>query len=100
MFFDLLDMSEVLSLHATFETAQYQCLVKKLHADLRLCWFVGNLGLLKVIKSNQLKHNFTGEVMLQTGKIGDDLSYYFSSAGPINPNFVSAKTQVIAFRWV
>ena len=38
---------------------------------------VGNLGLLKVIKSNQLRHNFTGEVMLQTGQIGDDLSYYF-----------------------
>lgn len=38
---------------------------------------VGNIGLLKVIKSNQLKHNFTGEVMLQTGQIGDDISYYF-----------------------
>lgn len=30
----------------------------------------------------------------------DDLSSHCSSAGPINPNFVSAKTQVIAFRWV
>lgn len=38
---------------------------------------VGNVGLLKVIKSNQMKHNFTGEVMLQTGQIGDDISYYF-----------------------
>ena len=38
---------------------------------------VGNIGLLKVIKDNQMKHNFTGEVMLQTGQIGDDISYYF-----------------------
>ena len=38
---------------------------------------VGDLGLLKVIKDNQMKHNFTGEVMLQTGQIGDDIAYYF-----------------------
>ena len=63
MFFDLLDMSEVLSLHATFETAQYQCLVKKLHADLRLCWFVVNLGLLSKEDGDNLKKELASQIM-------------------------------------
>ena len=63
MFFDSLDMSEVLSLHATFETAHYQCLIKKLHADLRLCWFVGNLGLLSKEDGDNLKEKLASQII-------------------------------------
>lgn len=38
---------------------------------------VGDLGVLTVIKNNPLRQNFTGDVILQTGEIGDDFSYYF-----------------------
>lgn len=38
---------------------------------------VGDLGVLTVIKNNPLKQNFTGDVILQSGEIGDDFSYYF-----------------------
>jgi molecular chaperone Hsp33 len=38
---------------------------------------VGDLGVLTVIKNNQLKQNFTGDVILQSGEIGEDFSYYF-----------------------
>ena len=62
VFFDLLDMSEVLSLHATFETAEYECLVRKFHADLRLCWFVGNLGLLSKEDGDNLKEKLAKQV--------------------------------------
>ena len=45
IFFEKLDMSQLLAFHATFETSQYECLINKLHADLRLCWFIGTLEL-------------------------------------------------------
>lgn len=38
---------------------------------------VGDLGVLTVIKNNPLRQSFTGDVILQTGEIGDDFSYYF-----------------------
>ena len=38
---------------------------------------VGELGVLTVIKNNPLRQNFTGDVILQSGEIGDDFSYYF-----------------------
>lgn len=39
---------------------------------------VGKEGYLKVIKSMSLKEDFSGQVALQTGEIGDDFAYYFA----------------------
>lgn len=38
---------------------------------------VGDLGFLKVIKNVGMKNTFCGDVLLKTGEIGDDLSFYF-----------------------
>lgn len=38
---------------------------------------VGSLGVLSVIKDLEMKQNFSSQVELQTGEIGDDFSYYF-----------------------
>ncbi len=61
--FDLLDMSGLLSLHATFETAEYECLVKKFHADLRLCLFVNTLELISKEDAEELKEKLAKQVM-------------------------------------
>jgi molecular chaperone Hsp33 len=39
---------------------------------------VGRNGMLKVIRNQQLKTDFTGTVELQSGEIGDDFAYYFT----------------------
>ena len=39
---------------------------------------VGNDGYLKVTKNLKLKQQYTSQVQLQTGEIGDDFAYYFS----------------------
>lgn len=39
---------------------------------------VGTDGYLKVTKYTGLKNNFTGQVALQSGEIGDDFAYYFT----------------------
>lgn len=39
---------------------------------------VGKEGTLKVIKDLNLKNDFTGQVALQSGEIGDDFAYYFT----------------------
>ena len=39
---------------------------------------VGNDGYLKVTKNLKLKQQYTSQVKLQTGEIGDDFAYYFS----------------------
>ncbi len=39
---------------------------------------VGNEGTLKVIKGMGMRTDFTGEVPLQSGEIGDDFAYYFT----------------------
>lgn len=38
---------------------------------------VGKEGYLKVTKDLKMKQNFTGQVELQSGEIGDDFAYYF-----------------------
>ena len=63
VFFDLLDMSELQSLHATFETSQYECLINKLHADLRLCWFIGTLELVSKDDADELKVKLAQKIM-------------------------------------
>jgi molecular chaperone Hsp33 len=49
---------------------------------------VGDLGVLTVIKNNQLKQNFSGDVILQSGEIGEDFSYYFLKSEQV-PSVVS-----------
>ena len=39
---------------------------------------VGTDGFLKVIKDLNMKNDFTGQVALQSGEIGDDFAYYFT----------------------
>ena len=63
LFFDLLDMSSLEALHATFETAEYLCLIKRLHADLRLCWFSGTLELISKEDGDELKEKLANEII-------------------------------------
>lgn len=63
VFFDKLDMSQLLAFHATFETSQYECLIKKLHADLRLCWFIGTLELISEEDADELKERLAQKIM-------------------------------------
>ena len=49
---------------------------------------VGKDGYLKVTKNLKLKQNYTSEVALQTGEIGDDYAYYFSVSEQI-PTVIS-----------
>ena len=63
VFFDKLDMSQLLAFHATFETSHYECLIKKLHADLRLCWFIGTLELISEEDADELKERLAQKIM-------------------------------------
>jgi len=46
---------------------------------------VGNgLGFLSVAKDLGLKHNFSSQVLLQSGKIGDDFTYYFKESEQVD----------------
>lgn len=49
---------------------------------------VGNNGYLKVLKNLKLKQNYTSQVKLQTGEIGDDFAYYFQVSEQV-PTIVS-----------
>jgi len=44
---DKLDMSSLENLHATFESAKPKCFMERLNADLKLCWLVNVLELIK-----------------------------------------------------
>ncbi len=63
IFFDLLDMSELENMHGRFETAQYLCLFKKLHADLRLCWFVDSMELISKDEADELTERLANEII-------------------------------------
>lgn len=63
VFFERLDMSQLLAFHATFETSQYECLLKKLHADLRLCWLIGTLELISEKDADELKEKLAQKIM-------------------------------------
>lgn len=49
---------------------------------------VGTDGYLKVTKNLKLKQNYTSQIKLQSGEIGDDFAYYFSISEQI-PSIVS-----------
>ena len=49
---------------------------------------VGTDGYLKVTKNLKLKQNYTSQIQLQSGEIGDDFAYYFSVSEQV-PTIVS-----------
>ena len=55
IFFEKLDMSQLLAFHAT--------LINKLHADLRLCWFIGTLELVSKDDADELKVKLAQKIM-------------------------------------
>jgi energy-converting hydrogenase A subunit M len=63
VFFERLDMSQLLAFHATFETSHYECLLMKLHADLRLCWIIGTLELITREEGEDLKERLAQKIM-------------------------------------
>ena len=69
--FNLLDMSSLEALHATYVTAQETCLAEKFNADLRLCWFVDTLELISKEDATNLKDKLVKEVM--NGKKYDEV---------------------------
>ena len=70
LFFDLLDMDSLEAMHSTFESAKDICLSQKLHADLRLCWFIGTLEVLSPEDGEKLKEEIINEI--KNGKSYDD----------------------------
>ena len=71
LFFDLFDMSTLEAFHGTFESAEEICLYHKFHADLRLCWYVDTLEILRPEDSKKLKEKLVGKVM--DGKSYDEV---------------------------
>lgn len=68
--FDLLDMSSLEALHATWESAEEICLYQKLNADLRLCWLVDTLELISRQDARNLKMKLVDEI--KKGKSYED----------------------------
>ncbi|MBR3139673.1 MAG: DUF1959 family protein [Methanobrevibacter sp.] len=71
VFFDLLDMSSLEAMHATFESAEDICLYQKFNADLRLCWFNGTLELISDSDAKKLKMDLVEKV--KSGKSYEDV---------------------------
>ena len=71
LFFDLLDMDSLENLHGTFESAKDICLSQKLHADLRLCWFIGTLEVITPQDGEELKEKLVEES--KKGKSYDEI---------------------------
>ncbi|MDL2270800.1 DUF1959 domain-containing protein [Methanobrevibacter sp. OttesenSCG-928-I08] len=59
--FNDMDMSSLSNLHSTYETAVFECLLKKLHIDLNLCWIQDTLNLISEEDSNNLKLKLANE---------------------------------------
>jgi energy-converting hydrogenase A subunit M len=57
-----MDMSSLSNLHSTYETAIFECLIKRLHIDLNLCWIQDTLNLISEEDSNNLKLKLASEV--------------------------------------
>ena len=71
VFFDLLDMSSLEAMHATFESAEDICLYQKFNADLRLCWFNRTLELISDSDAKKLKMELVEKV--KSGKSYEDV---------------------------
>ena len=71
IFFDLLDMSSLEAMHATFESAEDICLYQKFNADLRLCWFNGTLEVISDSDAKKLKMKLVEKV--KSGKSYEDV---------------------------
>lgn len=71
LFFDLLDMNSLESLHGTFDSARDICLYQKFNADLRLCWFIDSLEVISQEEGKKLKMRLVEEV--KKGRSYDDI---------------------------
>ncbi len=71
VFFDLLDMGSLENLHGTFKSAEEICLGQKLHADLRLCWFIQTLEVITPQDGEELKEKLIEES--KNGKSYDEI---------------------------
>ncbi|MCQ2971018.1 membrane-bound hydrogenase subunit ehaM [Methanobrevibacter gottschalkii] len=71
LFFDLLDMNSLESLHGTFDSARDICLYQKFNADLRLCWFIDSLEVISQEEGKKLKMRLVEEV--KKGRSYDDV---------------------------
>lgn len=70
VFFNLLDMSSLEALHATFESSRDICLYQKLNVDLKLYWLIDTLELLPHESGKELRLNLIKEI--KNGKSYDD----------------------------
>lgn len=71
LFFDLLDMNSLESLHGTFDSTEDICLYQKFNADLRLCWFIDSLEVISQEEGKKLKMRLVKEV--KKGRSYDDV---------------------------
>jgi energy-converting hydrogenase A subunit M len=58
-----LDMSSLEALHPTFESARPKCIARKLHADLRLCWFCDVMEIITVEEALRIKKSLVEEII-------------------------------------
>ncbi len=54
---------------------------------------IGDLGIITVIKDLGMKRNFSSQIELQSGKIGEDFSYYFKESEQV-PSVVATGTHI------
>lgn len=58
-----LDMSSLEALHARFESARPQCIMEKLHIDLRFCFLCDVLGIITTGEADRIKINLTKKII-------------------------------------
>lgn len=55
VFLDNLDMSQIDSLHATFQSALHEAILRKLYIDLHLQWFIEVLNMINEEQGNKIR---------------------------------------------
>lgn len=60
---DSLDSSSLIAIHSSFESAKKDCLMDKLHSDLKLCWLCDVLGLISEEESFMIKENLSESIL-------------------------------------
>jgi len=66
---------------------------KNIEDGLKVEQAIGNKGFLSVVKDFGMKRNFTSQIELINGKIGDDFSYYFKESEQV-PSLVGVGTVI------
>ena len=60
--FNDMDMSTITNLFATYESAIFTCLLKRIHVDLNLCWLCDTLMLVSKEKADNLKLELANKI--------------------------------------